>query len=361
MSVDGVCLRLLAESAAAVGQGVDRFGPDVSSPAELARVVAGLAAAVESADLPPFEVPAATALARKALAALRADFTRRVSELAPPPPVTELLPLFLGFERVAAAIEPRLRDSFTDRMSGPDGLDLVVEVAHDLRSPLTSILFLAETLLRGRSGPVTPLQERQLGLIYSAAFGLSSVATDVVDLVRGRDRLTDLSPMPFSITEIMEAVRDIVRPIAEEKGLEVRIRPPARPARIGHPTALNRVLLNLTTNGLKFTDEGQVELVAIDGEGDLVTFTVRDTGRGIPPRAMGLLFEPFRRRERDQDYAFSGSGLGLSICRRLVEAMGGELLVDSAPGAGTAFSFALPLPSVPSEETLHGSQPALLG
>jgi signal transduction histidine kinase len=229
-------------------------------------------------------------------------------------------------------------------MSGPDGLELVVEVAHDLRSPLTSILFLAETLLRGRSGPVTALQERQLGLIYSAAFGLSSVASDVVELVRGRDRLADLEPMPFSLSDIFESVRDIVRPIAEEKGLEVRLTLPARPFRMGHPVALNRVLLNLVTNALKFTDEGTVELAAIERDPQ-VEFSVRDTGRGIPPQAMALLFEPFRRRQREGEYAFSGSGLGLSICRKFVEAMGSQLEVQTELGKGTRFHFALQLPS----------------
>jgi signal transduction histidine kinase len=226
----------------------------------------------------------------------------------------------------------------------PDGLELVVEVDHDLRSPLTSILFLAETLLRGRSGPVTALQERQLGLIYSAAFGLSSVASDVVELVRGRDRLADLEPMPFSVNDIFESVRDIVRPIAEEKGLEVRLTAPAKPFRMGHPVALNRVLLNLVTNALKFTDEGTVELAAVE-RGDQVEFSVRDTGRGIPPQAMALLFEPFRRRQREGEYAFSGSGLGLSICRKFVEAMGSQLEVQTESGQGTRFHFALLLPS----------------
>ena len=149
---------------------------------------------------------------------------------------------------------------FADRLSGPDGLELVVEVAHDLRSPLTSILFLAETLQRARSGPVNPVQERQLGLIYSAAFGLSSVASDVIELARGGDRLVDLDPIPFSVTDILESVRDIVQPIAEEKSLTVRLTPPEADFRIGHPVALSRVLLNLTTNALKFTAEGFVEV-----------------------------------------------------------------------------------------------------
>src|SRR5262249_33502965 len=149
---------------------------------------------------------------------------------------------------------------FADRLSGPDGMDLVVEVAHDLRSPLTSILFLSETLQRARSGPINAVQERQLGLIYSAAFGLSSMASDVIELARGGDRLVDLDPLPFSVADIFESVRDIVQPIAEEKGLQVALHFPELDFRVGYPVALSRVLLNLTTNALKFTSEGLVEV-----------------------------------------------------------------------------------------------------
>src|SRR5690606_22337651 len=102
-------------------------------------------------------------------------------------------------ERIARALEPDWAQHLADRLSGPDGLELVVEVAHDMRSPLTSVLFLAETLQRGQSGPVSPVQERQLGLIYSAAFGLSAMASDVIELARGGDRLVDLEPIPFSV------------------------------------------------------------------------------------------------------------------------------------------------------------------
>jgi signal transduction histidine kinase len=262
-----------------------------------------------------------------------------------------LLALLRAIEQVAISIEPGWEQQFADRMSGPDGLDLVVEVAHDLRSPLTSILFLAETLQRGRSGPVTPLQERQLGLIYSAAFGLSSVASDVIELARGGDRLIDLEPLPFSVTDILDSVRDIVLPIAEEKGLSVRVTGPQDSVRIGQPVALSRVLLNLTTNALKFTDEGFVELRAQEAGPDQLELSVRDTGPGIPPASMALLFEPFRRRQKDRDYAFSGSGLGLSICRKLVEAMQAELKVETGPG-GTRFFFALTLPRAEPDSPL---------
>jgi signal transduction histidine kinase len=266
-------------------------------------------------------------------------------ELAPTRvPSDQALRLLFAIERVAHSLDPDWAQHFADRLSGPNGLELVVEVAHDIRSPLTSILFLAETLQRGRSGAINEIQERQLGLIYSAAFGLSAMASDVIELARGGDRLVDLDPIPFSVTDILESVRDIVLPIAEEKGLAVRISPPSSDFRIGHPVALSRVLLNLTTNALKFTDEGQVEVFARQTTRAGLEFSVQDTGRGIPPQAMNTLFLPFRRRIKSGDYKFSGAGLGLSICRKLVEAMGSELKVDTSPESGTRFYFELDLP-----------------
>jgi signal transduction histidine kinase len=285
-----------------------------------------------------------TPLSRQLLGLMRGAFLEQMQGLPTLPDAGQLLRVLASFEQVSGRIEADWSQHFTDRLSAPDGLELVVEVAHDLRSPLTSILFLAETLQRGRSGAVNPVQERQLGLIYSAAFGLSSVASDVIELARGGDRLVDLDPIPFSVTDILESVRDIVQPIAEEKGLAVRLTPPEADFRIGHPVALSRVLLNLTTNALKFTAEGFVEVVARQTAARRIEFTVRDTGRGIPPQSMATLFEPFRRRQKAGEYAFSGSGLGLSICRKLVEAMGSTLQVETQQGAGTRFYFELDLP-----------------
>jgi signal transduction histidine kinase len=283
------------------------------------------------------------ALSRRLLGLIRTAFVDRARALPTPDPA-QLLRILHSIEVVGQHLEADWSQHFTDRLSAPDGLELVVEVAHDLRSPLTSILFLAETLQRGRSGPVNPVQERQLGLIYSAAFGLSSVASDVIELARGGDRLVDLDPIPFSVTDILESVRDIVQPIAEEKNLAVRVTSPDADFRIGHPVALSRVLLNLTTNALKFTAEGAVEVTAIARNPRCIEFSVRDTGRGIPPQSMATLFEPFRRRQKPGEYTFSGSGLGLSICRKLVEAMGSVMQVETAPGYGTRFYFVLDLP-----------------
>jgi signal transduction histidine kinase len=318
-----------------------------SGAEEVTTHLAQLSTAVRQYLIGPISEPvelSKTPLARRLLGIMRGALLDRAQALPAPPDPGQLLRLLAAMEQVSQRLEADWSQHFTDRLSAPDGLELVVEVAHDLRSPLTSILFLAETLQRGRSGAVNPVQERQLGLIYSAAFGLSSVASDVIELARGGDRLVDLDPIPFSISDILESVRDIVQPIAEEKSLAVRLSTPEADFRIGHPVALSRVLLNLTTNALKFTAEGFVEVVARQTGARRVEFSVRDTGRGIPPQSMATLFEPFRRRQKPGEYAFSGSGLGLSICRKLVEAMGSTLQVETEQGAGTRFFFELELP-----------------
>jgi signal transduction histidine kinase len=318
---------------------------DVGSTDEFANHVTILLSAIRAAlDSDPLPELPRTHLDRRLLQSLRTAFITRLSESNQVPDGSELLRVIQAFEAVGRTLEGDWKHRFTDRLSGPDGLELVVEVAHDLRSPLTSILFLAETLRRGRSGPLTPLQERQIGLIYAAAFGLTSVASDVIELARGGERQLESEPLPFSVGDIVESVGDIVQPIAEEKGLEVKLSSPAEGLRIGYPVALSRVLLNLTTTALKFTDAGSVQVNAEEQGPTLIEFSVRDTGRGIPPQAMAMLFEPFRRRQKERDYAFSGSGLGLSICRKLVEAMRSDLKVETAQGAGTRFFFALDLP-----------------
>jgi signal transduction histidine kinase len=339
--------RLLDEAALQVTDDWHLVRQDAASREDVVRNLKALTQALGSVlDGSPEDLEELTKsqLPRRLLGLLRSRIIRLAGDEAVPPDSRDLLAVLLAFESVSQQLEPNWDQRFADRLTGPDGLELVVELAHDLRSPLTSILFLGETMKRGRSGPVTPLQERQLGLIYSAAFGLSSVASDVIELARGGDRLVDLEPLPFSVGDIMESVRDIVQPIAEEKGLEVRLSPCERTSRIGHPVALSRILLNLTTNALKFTDEGFVEVTCTEVSELGVEFAVRDTGRGIPPPAMAMLFEPFRRRQKDRDYAFSGSGLGLSICRKLVEAMEGSLQVETGAGKGTRFYFTLDLP-----------------
>jgi signal transduction histidine kinase len=229
-------------------------------------------------------------------------------------------------------------------LRGPDAFELLVEVAHDFRSPLTSILFLAQALRDGHGGPVNDVQRSQLGLIYSAAFGLASIASDVMDLAREQRDLLDAEAEPFAVAEVFANVERMVRPLVEEKGLELRILVPDRAQARGHPHALSRVLLNLTTNALKFTDEGCVEMGVRSVPHGRMGYYVRDTGRGMSPDQQQALFQPFRPRGSDgrQGRYFSSSGIGLSIARRLLLAMGSDLQLESSDEKGSLFTFVLP-------------------
>jgi len=246
-----------------------------------------------------------------------------------------------------AAPEPEPQD-LTACLAGPNGLDLVVELAHDLRSPLTSILFLAEALQQGQGGTVTPEQSRQLGLVYSAALSLCATASDVLELARGGNRLVDRTPAPFSVAETFASVRSMILPIAEEKGIAIRVTHPVPERRVGQARALSRVLLNLATNAVKFTDSGFVELAARPVDGRRLEFSVRDTGAGIDPALLRSLYQPVRPVPTDGRHHFSSSGLGLAICRKLATAMDTELQVDTRPTWGTRFYFEVDCPPASS-------------
>ena len=332
------------------------LGP-IPSPAEVGQVMAILLGAVlemQVTDAAVVDARAHSPLGRGLLNAMRSELLRSWKDAGVSD--TDLAALLAAFERVREAIAPDASQSLTAQLAGSDGLRLLIDVAHDLRSPLTSILFLAETMQRGQSGPVNDVQRRQLGLIYTAAMGLSSVASDIIDLTRS-ELLVEQKPVPFSVGGVLEAVQDIVRPIAEEKQLTLRLTPPAIDERLGHPVALSRVLLNLTTNALKFTSQGSVEIRAQDVGPERVEFSVVDTGKGIDGSIMPTLFDPVRRARRSgehQDYVaklFSQTGLGLTICRKLVATMGSELQVESRVGWGTRFYFILDLLPSPTHRT----------
>jgi signal transduction histidine kinase len=234
-------------------------------------------------------------------------------------------------------------DDLATAMRRADAFELLVEVAHDFRSPLTSILFLAEALRDGHSGPVNEVQRSQLGIMYGAAFALASVASDVMELARGKQDLTGEEVERFPLSELLGSVERMVQPMVEEKSLELRIVAPQRAFARGHRHPLRRVLLNLTTNALKFTDQGSVELGVRPVPDGGLEFYVRDTGRGIAPEEQEHLFAPFRRRDGpEESHYFSGTGVGLSIASRLVRAMGSELRLDFSGEGGTQFSFVLP-------------------
>ena len=337
----------LARAAAAVCERWERGAGDIAEE-DICGIVVQVCACIRQAlalEAPQIEGLLSHTPALRVIEQLRRAFLAQLDGAKDQVPATGALAILQALERIDAAVGTALASDPMRRLSHVGGVQLVVQVAHDLRSPLTSILFLVETLRRGRSGPITPLQERQLGLVYSAAFGLSSIACDVIEIARGGDRLIDGRPVPFSVTEVLLSVRDIVLPIAEEKGLEMRLVPPEADSRLGYPLALHRILLNLTTNALKYTRSGSVDLAARQLDRSRIQFAVTDTGPGIPAAMMDGLFEPLRKKPSDSGLAFSSSGLGLAICERLVRALGAQLRVDTAEGVGTRFEFTLDLPS----------------
>ena len=332
-----------ADVAASWEPAVHAIPSTVDVRSALALVTDGLrqAAAGEAGEIPhlPAFVPA-----RRLLERLRRDFLIQAEAPDVRDESDDVLRVLRAFEVVQEALDVDAAHRFAARLSGNDAQQLVVEMAHDMRSPLGSILILAERLRAGAGGDLAPIQQRQLGLIYSAAFGLSALAGDVIELARGGTTLMDQQPIAFSVSDVLQSILDILRPMAEEKRLAMRCTGPTADVRIGHPAALNRVLLNLATNAIKFTNTGSVDVSCRELNRTQVEFSVRDTGRGIPSTVISNLFEAFRQRQAPGDYAFSSAGLGLSICQKLVAAMGGLLGVETELERGTRFHFILELP-----------------
>jgi signal transduction histidine kinase len=230
-------------------------------------------------------------------------------------------------------------------LSRPDAFELLVGLAHDLRSPLNSIIFLSETIRNAATASFTEVQYRQLGLIHIAALGLNTVLSDVVELaIDERDLVDDLEVLDFWVGEVFDELAAMLAPMSEEKGVELRLTVGDDDRWHGHPLAISRVLLNLTTNALKFTEEGYVEIGFRRLGSTEAEFFVGDTGRGIGDQQVADLFKPFRARGRDRGHYFSSSGLGLSICQRYLRAMGSTLEVETELGEGTRFSFRLTEP-----------------
>jgi signal transduction histidine kinase len=264
-----------------------------------------------------------------------------------------------AFDLVRKEMEGDESQRFLTQLRSSNALDLLVEIAHDMRSPLTAILMLSQMARRAHLQAPDTVQARQLGLVYSAAFGLNALVNDVIALARDGDRLIDPRPVPFSMSGLMNSVAGIIRPIAEERKLALVVDAPTSGWRVGQPIALSRVLLNLASNALKYTQTGEVVISAVALRPDDVRFEVRDTGPGIPPDVMPALFEPFvRRSPTARSRRFSRTGLGLAISRKLLRDLDSELQVETAAGQGTRFFFDLTLPVAPDCELRHDDSPA---
>lgn len=225
-----------------------------------------------------------------------------------------------------------------------DSRVLLRDVSHDLRSPLNSILFLADTLLGEHSGNLNPVQRRQVGVLYTAAVTLVGLVNDIIDAARlGEGAEISVSHVSFSVESVLSDVKSLVAPLASHRGVELRFHLEAVGPRTGDRQLLSRVLINLVTNAIQATGaQGRVEVrVREPGEGRL-RVEVRDDGAGADLERLQQLVETDGDPHRAGKTKGWTHGLGLAISSRLVQAAGGTLDVAAASGGGTNFVVELP-------------------
>jgi len=227
-------------------------------------------------------------------------------------------------------------------------IELVVQLAHDIRSPLSGILMLTESLRDGAGGSVSESQRRLLDLIHGAALSLCVSASDVVELALDGQGSVNEPNSEFSVADVLRAVLDMASPLAVGRGLELRVAGPTNDRRRGRPRALTRVLLNLTTNALKCTEHGSVEISAreVAGRRDRLEFSVRDSGPGMEAAVMSALDHPRDDAGGARRNSLSSAGMGLSICRKMMLQMGSSLHFETSAREGTRFYFELFAPGV---------------
>ncbi|OBV37816.1 ATP-binding protein [Janthinobacterium psychrotolerans] len=226
----------------------------------------------------------------------------------------------------------------------------LANMSHEIRSPLNAILGMAWLLERARLDAEAQDMVRK---VRAAGQSLLSIVNDVLDMSKIEAGHMRIEQAPFRLADVLATVAAGMAVAANGKALELLIdAPPVGVVRlVGDALRLEQVLVNLTGNAVKFTAAGQVELrIAVaDCENEQVRlrFCVRDSGIGIADDKREAIFSPFTQADDSTTRRFGGTGLGLTICRQLVQLMGGELSVDSQLGAGSAFSFTIPLRMLP--------------
>jgi signal transduction histidine kinase len=219
----------------------------------------------------------------------------------------------------------------------------LANMSHELRTPLNAILGYTELILDDTYGETPQKMRSVLERVHINGRHLLGLINDVLDLSKIEAGQLKLSLTEYSLEEVVRTVFTGVESLAANKGLAFKTEiAPNLPRGHGDERRIVQVLLNLTGNAIKFTDAGEVTINASAHNGSF-TVAVRDTGPGIEPSDQARIFDEFQQVDASSTRAKGGSGLGLSIAKRIIELHGGRIWVESKPGAGSTFSFSLPI------------------
>jgi len=222
---------------------------------------------------------------------------------------------------------------------------LVSVASHELRTPLNAILGYTEMLQEGAYGPLLSEQRNAVARIVSNIGQLLLLANNLLDHAQLESGTLALNTISFSPAELVESVRGVMDMLARAKNLKLtgHIADDVPAALLGDRQRLHQILVNLVGNAIQFTDEGLVHVRVYRPDAAHWALAVSDTGRGIPKELLQHVFEEPGQTGNPQKRDYSGGGLGLSIVKRLVTLMGGEVAVESESGRGSTFTVVLPL------------------